>query len=47
MGTHITMSIDDSEILYHQLLEISSNHLKTLEIFGNFLFHVVNNDIEG
>lgn len=47
LGSFITLSIDDSENLYERLLRINNNHLKTLEIFGNFLMHVVNNDIEG
>lgn len=47
MGASITSSIDETEQLYDKLIKINSIHLKTLEIYGNFLTHVVNNDIEG
>ncbi|CAD8137448.1 unnamed protein product [Paramecium pentaurelia] len=47
LGASITSSIDETEQLYDKLIKINSIHLKTLEIYGNFLTHVVNNDIEG
>ncbi|CAD8045670.1 unnamed protein product [Paramecium sonneborni] len=47
LGALITSSIDETEQLYDKLIKINNIHLKTLEIYGNFLTHVVNNDIEG
>ncbi|KAL4459259.1 hypothetical protein ABPG73_001296 [Tetrahymena malaccensis] len=47
LGSKITNTVDQVTDLYNQLQEINQNHIKCLEIYGNFLKEIVHDDQEG
>ena len=47
LGSKITNWVETTNDLFKKLTEMNSNHIKCLEIYGNFLKEIVNDDIEG
>ena len=47
LGSKITNSIETVMSLNKQLVEVNPNNIKCLEIYGNYLKEVVNDDTEG
>lgn len=47
LGSKITNAVDTTKDQFKKLMEMNSNHIKCLEIYGNFLKEVVNDDAEG
>ena len=40
------MSLETTEVLFLKLMEVNNNHIKCLEIYGNFLREIVNDENE-
>lgn len=47
LGSKITNTVENTNELFKKLTEMNPNHIKCLEIYGNFLKEIVNDDIEG
>jgi hypothetical protein len=47
LGSKITNAVEHTTELFKKLIEINTNHIKMLQIYGNFLKFIVNDDIEG
>jgi len=47
LGSHITHSVEETSDQFKKLNEINPNHIKMLQIYGNFLKDIVNDDVEG
>ncbi len=47
LGSKITNTIETTSDQYKKLNEMNPNHIKCLEIYGNFLKDIVNDELEG
>ncbi|EAR83935.1 PAS domain S-box protein (macronuclear) [Tetrahymena thermophila SB210] len=47
LGSKITNTVENTSDLFEQLQEMNPNHIKCLEIYGNFLKEIVNDEQEG
>jgi hypothetical protein len=47
LGSKITNTVEITTAQFKKLNEINPNHIKMLQIYGNFLKDIVNDDIEG
>jgi hypothetical protein len=47
LGSKITNTVETTAEQYKKLNEMNPNHIRCLEIYGNFLKDIVNDDIEG
>jgi hypothetical protein len=47
LGSKITNTVEGTSDLYKKLNDMNPNHIKCLEIYGNFLKDIVNDDAEG
>jgi len=47
LGSKITNTVETTTTQFKKLVEINPNHIKMLQIHGNFLKDIVNDDIEG
>jgi hypothetical protein len=47
LGSKITNTVEKNGDLFQKLMGMNSNHIKTLEIYGNYLREIVNDDGEG
>ena len=46
LGSKITSIVEETNQFYKRLNESNQNHLRCLEIYGNFLKEIVNDEIE-
>lgn len=47
LGSKITNTVENTNDLFKRLNDMNPNHIKCLEIYGNFLRDIVNDDVEG
>lgn len=47
LGSKITHSFEETSAEFRKLNEINPNHIKMLQIYGNYLKDVMNDDVEG
>lgn len=47
LGSEITHSVEETSDHFRRLNDINPNHIKMLQIYGNFLKDIVNDDAEG
>ena len=47
LGSNITNTVESISDLFKKLNEMNQNHIRCLEIYGNFLKEIVNDDSEG
>lgn len=47
LGSKITNTVEKNGELFQKLMEMNSNHIKSLEVYGNFLKEIVNDEGEG
>ena len=47
LGSKITNTVEKNGELFQKLNGMNSNHIKSLEVYGNFLKEIVNDDGEG
>lgn len=47
LGSRITHSVEETSENFRKLNDINPNHIKMLQIYGNFLKDIVNDDAEG
>jgi len=46
LGSHITHSVEETAEQFRRLNDINPNHIKMLQIYGNFLKDIVNDENE-
>ncbi len=47
MGSKITNTVESTNEFFKKLIDMNPNHIKCLEIYGNFLKEIVNDGVEG
>ncbi|CAD8089671.1 unnamed protein product [Paramecium primaurelia] len=47
LGSKITNTVESTSDFYKKLQEMNQNHIKCLQVYGNFLKDIVNDDVEG
>ena len=47
LGSKITNTVEHTKDLFIKLQQMNPNHIKCLDIYGNFLKLIVNDDAEG
>jgi len=47
LGSKITNTVESTSDLFKKLNDMNPNHIRCLEIYGNFLKEIVNDDSEG
>jgi hypothetical protein len=47
LGSKITNTVESTNEFFKKLIDMNPNHIKCLEIYGNFLKEIVNDGVEG
>lgn len=47
LGSKITNTVEETSDIFKKLNEMNPNHVRCLDIYGNYLKEIVNDDVEG
>lgn len=47
LGSKITNTVEEAADIFKKLNEMNPNHVRCLDIYGNYLKDIVNDDVEG
>ena len=47
LGSKITNTVEETADIFKKLNEMNPNHVRCLDIYGNYLKEIVNDDVEG